>query len=70
MIKSAGDKRTARFLEGEAIPAFQAIQRQAQRRIAILNEASCIEDLMRLPSNPWTVSDEPRASIGRPLKSS
>ncbi len=30
---------------------FQAIERQLQKRIAILNEASCLEDLMELPSN-------------------
>jgi proteic killer suppression protein len=51
MIKSAADKRTARFLYGERIREFQAIERQAQRRIAMLNEASCIEDLMMLPSH-------------------
>jgi proteic killer suppression protein len=33
------------------VPEFQAFERQAQRRIAILNEASCLEDLMELPSN-------------------
>ncbi len=51
MIVSAADKRTARFLQGERVPDFQSVQRQLHRRIAILNEASCIEDLMRLPSN-------------------
>lgn len=51
MIKSAADKRTAMFLTGQRVPAFQAIERQAQRRVAILNEATCIEDLMKLPSN-------------------
>jgi proteic killer suppression protein len=51
MIKSAADKRTARFLEGWDIPEFRALENQARRRLLILNEASCIEDLMRLPSN-------------------
>jgi toxin HigB-1 len=51
MIKSAADKRTARFLGGEPVREFQAFERQAQRRVAILNEATCIEDLMRQPSN-------------------
>jgi proteic killer suppression protein len=51
MIKSAADKRTARFLVGERVAEFQAIERQLQRRIAILNEAACLEDLMELPSN-------------------
>lgn len=51
MIKSAGDKRTAQFLQGQRIPEFQAFERLAQRRVAILNEATCLEDLMKLPSN-------------------
>ncbi|HYE49723.1 MAG TPA: type II toxin-antitoxin system RelE/ParE family toxin [Azospirillaceae bacterium] len=51
MIKSAADKRTARFLQGDRVREFEGIERQAQRRIAILNEATCIEDLSRLPSN-------------------
>lgn len=51
MIKSAADKRTATFLAGEAVREFRAFERQAQRRMAILNEATCIEDFLRLPSN-------------------
>jgi len=51
MIKSAADKRTARFLQGERVREFQSFEAQAQRRVTILNEASCIEDLMKLPSN-------------------
>jgi proteic killer suppression protein len=51
MIRSTADKRTARFLAGERVREFQAFERQVQRRVAILNEATCIEDLMRLPSN-------------------
>ena len=51
MIKSAADKRTARFLTGQRVHEFQSFERQTQRRAAVLNEASCIEDLMGLPSN-------------------
>ena len=51
MIKSSADKRTAGFLHGGRVKEFQSFERQAQRRIAVLNEASCIEDLMGLPSN-------------------
>ncbi len=51
MIKSAADKRTAQFLKGERVPAFQGFERQAHRRLAILNDAERIEDLMKLPSN-------------------
>ncbi len=51
MIQSFRDKRTARFAAGERVKSFQAFERQAQRRMHILNEATCIEDLMGLPSN-------------------
>lgn len=51
MIRSAQDKRTARFLEGKSVLEFRAFESQARRRSAILNEASCIQDLMNLPSN-------------------
>jgi len=51
MIKSAADKRTTQFLSGHSVSAFQSFERQAYRRVAILNEATCLEDLMRLPSN-------------------
>ncbi|MTK11773.1 MAG: type II toxin-antitoxin system RelE/ParE family toxin [Clostridiaceae bacterium] len=61
MIKSAADKRTAHFLEGHRVPEFQAFERQAQRRVAILNEATCTEDLMRLPSNHFEASGGDRS---------
>ncbi|GFZ99752.1 plasmid maintenance system killer protein [Elstera cyanobacteriorum] len=51
MIKTAADKRTARFLAGERVAEFQAFERQAQRRLALLHEASCLADLMEFPSN-------------------
>ncbi|MCB8875794.1 type II toxin-antitoxin system RelE/ParE family toxin [Acidisoma silvae] len=51
MIKSAADKRTARFLQGQRVPDFQGFEQQATRRLAVLRDASCIEDLMKLRSN-------------------
>jgi proteic killer suppression protein len=51
MIKTAADKRTARLLTGGAVREFQSFEEQARRRLGILNDATCIEDLMRLPSN-------------------
>ena len=51
MIKTAADKRTAAFLGGESVPQFRAFERQARRRLAILNEASSIVDLTALRSN-------------------
>jgi len=45
------DKRTARFAAGERVKEFQAFERQAQKRIEILDDADSKNDLMRLPSN-------------------
>lgn len=61
MIKSAHDRRTARFLRGERVPEFQSFERQAQRRLAILNEASSLDDLMQLPSNRFEALGGDRA---------
>jgi len=51
MIKSAANKRTAQFLRGKRVADFQEFEQQAQRRLAVLRDASCIEDLMKLRSN-------------------
>jgi len=51
MIKSFADKETARCWEGISVRRFQAFERQAQRRLAILSDATRIEDLMLLRSN-------------------
>lgn len=51
MIRSFADNRTARFAAGDRIREFQGFERQAQRRLRILNDADSIEDLMLLPSN-------------------
>ena len=45
------DKRTARFAAGERVKEFQAIERQAYRRLELLDAAISKEVLMRLPSN-------------------
>ncbi len=50
-IKSIADKRTLRFVNRERVPELQAVERQEWKRIAILNEATSIEDLRNLPSN-------------------
>jgi proteic killer suppression protein len=51
MIHSFADKKTQDLYEGKRVKKFQAFERQAQRRLTILEAATCIEDLMRLPSN-------------------
>ena len=45
------DKRTERFAEGERLSRFQALARQAYKRLEILEAATSREDLMALPSN-------------------
>ena len=51
MIHSFADKKTQDLYEGKRGKKFQAFERQAQRRLTILEAATCVEDLMRLPSN-------------------
>ena len=51
MILFYRDKRTERFAHGDFTRAFQAIERQAYRRLEILEAATTLEDLRALPSN-------------------
>ncbi|HAT50812.1 MAG: type II toxin-antitoxin system RelE/ParE family toxin [Nitrospirae bacterium] len=51
MVKSFRDKHTTLFAAGKRIKQFQAFESQAHRRLRILNDATCIKDLMGLPSN-------------------
>ncbi len=45
------DKRTKLFAEGHFVKEFQAFREQAERRLDILETATCLNDLARLPSN-------------------
>lgn len=45
------DKRTESFADGVFVPAFQGFERQAAKRLAILNAAPSLETLRALPSN-------------------
>lgn len=45
------DRRTERFADGERVREFQAFDRQAYRRLGILEAAPNKEALMMLPSN-------------------
>ena len=51
MIRSFACKQTEKLYNGGRVPRFQAIMQQAERRLQILDSATCIEDLMNLPSN-------------------
>ena len=45
------DRRTARFAAGCRVKEFQSIERQAYRRLEILEAAPTKDALLRLPSN-------------------
>lgn len=45
------DKRTKQFAEGKRIKEFQAFERQAYRRLELLESAPNKETLMLFPSN-------------------
>ena len=51
MILSYRDKQTAAFAAGTPHRAFQSIERQAWRRLEILEAATTLDDLRALPSN-------------------
>ena len=51
MILGYRDRRTHRFAEGEFVRAVQGFEQQAAKRLSILNAASSLETLRRLPSN-------------------
>jgi toxin HigB-1 len=51
MILSYRDKRTAAFANREDVPAFRSIERQAWKRLRILQAANSIQVLGALRSN-------------------
>lgn len=51
MIRSFADKETRDFFAGKRVRRFAGIERQAARRLQILESVAAIEDLMLLPSN-------------------
>ena len=51
MILGYKDKRTEMFAGGAFVPAFQGFERQAAKRLAILNAAPSMDTLRALPSN-------------------
>ena len=51
MIKTFADDDSERCWNGDRVKRFEAFERQAQRRLSILSEATCIEDLMQMRSN-------------------
>jgi len=51
MIKSFKDKKAEKLYHGESIKEYSGFERQAIRRLQILDSASSLDDLKQLPSN-------------------
>ena len=51
MIRSYRDKRTARFADGHRVPELEAVRRQAEKRLRLLESATCLNDLRQLRGN-------------------
>jgi proteic killer suppression protein len=51
MIKSFKNKIAKDFYDGKRVKQWQAFQKQAERRLQILDEATCLDDLRNLSSN-------------------
>jgi proteic killer suppression protein len=51
MILGYADKRTEAFARGTFVSAFQGFTAQAERRLAVLEAASSLDDLPALPGN-------------------
>jgi len=51
MIKSFADKSTKAIYEGKWVKKFQSFYEQAERRLQILDSATTLIDLKKLPSN-------------------
>ena len=51
MIRSYGDKRTARFARGERVREFDAFRRQAEKTLDRLDAALVVGDVARFPGH-------------------
>jgi proteic killer suppression protein len=51
MIRSFRDAATARLLADEDVPRFHAIERQARRKLLLLDNAGALNDLRQPPGN-------------------
>ncbi len=51
MIRSFGDKDTENLYDLQFVRRFSGIERQALRRLRILDSAHTLQDLVELPSN-------------------
>lgn len=55
MIRSFKNKAAQHFYQEKRVKQWQAFQKQVERRLQILDEATCLDDLKNLPSNNFEV---------------
>ena len=51
MIRSFADKKTESFWRGKRVAAFDTSREKGERKLAVLDAATCLEDLGGLPGN-------------------
>ena len=51
MIQSFKDKKAEKLYCGEFVPEYSGFERQSVRRLQILDSATALDDLKKLPSN-------------------
>ena len=51
MIRSFSDRLTERFYNGQRVKRYSGFAAQAERRLAVLDAATTLQDLAGLPSN-------------------
>ena len=51
MIKTFASKQTKALYEGKPVKGWLSFKKQAEKRLQILDSATCLDDLKYLPSN-------------------
>jgi len=51
MIRSFADKKTESLWQGKRVAAYAPFREKAERKLAMLDAATCLEDLGGLPGN-------------------
>jgi proteic killer suppression protein len=51
MIRSFANTKTERLWQGQRVAAFDSFREKAERKLAVLDAATCLEDLGGLPGN-------------------
>ena len=60
-IQGFRNRRTARFFDGEFVSDYQGFERQARRRLSMLNEVKSLRELARFRGNRLEALRDDRA---------